>query len=388
MPKATKSIIINVNAPTTAPSWFTSLSTNTWGQIATVGTYEAVAPSFDLGDADSAFNDWNGLAMNQARNEFMGGALGGHTASGYQANHMTVLPLMDEVPAWIRRNDPSQAANDSSGETSGMLADGTPKTTHTYQNNVCAWDRYYQCMMGSVYSDGHGVGRIVYWDPANFTVATGTRGWTNLGTTPTDGDIYDGFASYDPLTDKIWYGQRREPTGTNKSQFGTITQSGLISRINLAVSGIGSTGSYSAGVIVYNASSSALLMFGDTRIRTLNCQNPTAITTPTFAGAVTPAGSALHGVVFNPRTNQLICPRPGTKDLLVCNVPANILTGTYTWFVYTPAGNLNSTTFVTNGTYGKFNIAHDMGNNQACLVLVHRTNEPVNVMRLSDAPLS
>jgi hypothetical protein len=306
---------------------------------------------------------------------------GGHT--NYTGNEVYVFKFNQATPAWYRMTDPSSAAMDGT-ESNGRKVDGTPLSTHSYANHAYGMNgKIYLCMMGSNATSGAGSNRVWAWDRNNFSANTGTRGWSDLGLAGTGSTVDDGFADYDPITNRIWFGQRREP---GSSQFGYVNCS-TDAVTALALGGVNFSGSgtatYSMGRVIYRGSESVLLCYGDNARRTINCQSPTSLSTPTFSGTL-PA--AYDGMVFDAEHEQLIAWRASTSDLLVSDLPTNMLTGTYAWqLVSAVAGNPGAAS--PNGTYGRFNIIRDMGDGRSALVLVNNTTSQVYVYKIPQSGL-
>jgi chitodextrinase len=372
-----------------APAWWAALPDKTWtaiGGSASDGgtpTLEGVRPA-GVGTSTIRYvmESWNGATINQDRKELTLASNGGH--ENYDGNEVYVFKFNQATPAWYRMTDPSSAATDGT-ESNGRKVDGTPLSTHSYANHAYGMNgKIYLCMMGSNWRSGAGSNRVWAWDRNNFSANTGTRGWIDLGFAGTGSTVDDGFADYDPITNRVWFGQRRE-SGTK--QFGYVNcADDTVTALTVAMGSFspsGGTGAYSIGRVIYRGAESVFLCFGDAARRTINCQSPTALSTPTFTGTL-PA--AYDGLVFDAAHNQLIAWRASTSDLLVADLPTNLLTGTYNWQIVTATGG-NPGAALTNGTYGRFNIIRDMGDGRSALVLVNGAASPVYVYKIPAAGL-
>jgi hypothetical protein len=365
-----------VGSPSNVPDYWPDLADSTWLAVSN-NNLEDVRPSgVGASTIANVMVSWNGATLHQTLKRLILWDCGGH--GNYSGNEGYEFDLFTGL--WGRFSDPSAAAASGGVASNGIKTDGSAISTHTYQNLAYANGMIYLCMLGSTSPDGDGSLRMFRMDRASADLpATGTRGYIDLGFSPTSGTVKDGFADFDPITNKVWYGQRRQSTGGSNSQFGSIDMDDTVTAYALAVGSIGSISSYSAGVCIYRGSTSALLCYGDTAIRTLNLQSP-ALAAPVFTGS-TPEGDARHGVVYEANNEQLIALNPdGSGNLRVCNAPSDLYGGTFDWFDFDAAGSID--TLQPNGTYNRFNIVRDMGDGRSALVLANSTSTPVYVLKI------
>jgi hypothetical protein len=392
MPSANKLINFAVSN-VSVPAWWTAAADKTWTPISGDATdggrrfLQDVRPS-GVGTSEIRYvmEAWCGGTINQDRKEMVLASNGGH--GNYGGNEVYVFKFNQAIPAWYRMTDPSSAAIDGT-ESNGRKVDGTPLSTHSYANHAYGMNgKIYLCMMGSNHESGAGSNRVWAWNRENFTANTGTRGWTDLGLAGTNSTVDDGFADYDPLTNRIFFGQRREP---GSRQFGYV-DCATDAVTSLALGGVNFTGTgtatYSMGRVIYRGSESVFLCFGDNARRTINCQSPTALSTPAFTGTLP---SAYDGMVYDAVHSQLIGWDAGTNNIVVCDVPANLLTGTYNWRTVSPAGGTAPAAMPSgdpyNGIYGRWNIIRDMGDGRSALVLAATTSNDVYVYKIPAAGL-
>lgn len=380
MPTDTRSFQFTVSSPG-GPSWWTALADKTWTAIAggagIGGTLDSVIPP-GVGTDKSAYitQSWCGGVVCQNRKSIIFFGNGGH--GNYSGNEVYEFSLVTLL--WSRLTDPSAAAFDTvTSDGEAMRVDGTPTSTHSYSNDAATPDgRCYRLMMGSVNPSGHFSPACWKWDRNNFTVATGTRGWTYLGDTPTSATSCVGISGYDPIHNRILYSQIRQPTGGSNQQFGYVdlTNDSLHA---FTTGAVGDMGLNPGGCVVYTSTESALLAGGASSRRTINGSTG-AVASPGWIGTVP---RLQDGIVFDPINNEIIAKNGGGTGLLVANMPSNIFTGPYSFTnVAANGGTLPGLVSPDNGIYGRFNIIYDMGDGRSCLTYVRSTAEPVYVYKL------
>jgi hypothetical protein len=370
----------------TDPSWFTNL-----GDLE--GTYRGnTALSVKPANVDEAtFNDifrsYCGGAFDDDSDTFYTGPGAGH--NNYDGAEIYGYDVIAEE--WFQATTPSSAAN-GSDPADGQKVDGTPMATHTYDMLVMVDGELWLPAMGSVdVSNGVGSARGWVWDSNSSDLpSNNTRGWTTLGLHSLSGSYDVGATAYDPVTDKVWFHQQQTGGGTNAMASWNRSTKARTEHTITGASSFGDSGEDMLGVVVWSGSDSVFMGKGNTRVRTVNLQDAlvgsTSWQTPTWTGSNQPSGKCrLH---YIHETDQLVTWRIGTNQLIVCNRPANMETGTYAWFTVTLTGATitapsegASGVGSTNGTFGRFQIFR-MPSGRLAVFLVNEVDQQVYIAKL------
>src|SRR3989344_3363481 len=156
---------------------------------------------------------WNGGAYDTKRNNFIIWG-GGH--QDYAGNE--IYTFNTDTLTWSRVNDPSSLLGYAN--TSGIYADGTPASRHTYGGLAYIPDPYdkFFAVGGSLYSEGWGDNRTWLFD---FVTKKWTRGPDALASN------YNNQVNYDPVTGRVWlisvagYLQSYNPTSNTWTRHGS-----------------------------------------------------------------------------------------------------------------------------------------------------------------------
>jgi hypothetical protein len=338
MPISSKQVQFTVSA---APAWWESIADLTVTRRG--NTMDSLRPSgVGISEFDDCMHSWNGGAYDELRQRFYIVLASGHT--NYHDRGTMYYDIVGDT--WVRLT-PRNTSGVVGDGSAGILNDGSPIDTHTYDTVVCTPDGcVWVCSMGSVgVSSGVGSPRGWRLDPSGISQSSpAPYGWSDLGLNTLNGSYDVGAAAYDPITNRVLFAKQQPQGNLSVASWNTST----LARVQHTVgssSAFGDSGEDMTGVVVHDGSSSVLMCKGNGNngrpIATLNLQTlvsggALSWSIPTWTGAVQPVGKCrIH---FNPDTNQLWTWRQGTNQLIVCNRPSNMLTGTYAWFTVTLGG--------------------------------------------------
>jgi hypothetical protein len=342
---------------------------------------------------DDIFRSWCGGCFDDDNDVFYTGPGAGHT--NYGGGEIYGYDVFG-TEEWFQATTPSTAGFNGS-DSNGLLLDGTPPATHSYDELVFVGGEMWLGAEGSVGQSGSTSARGWVWDADSPQLpSAGTRGWTDLGLNTLSGSNNTGAVAYDPVTDRPYYCRRF--TGGGTRQLASWNRSTKVRTEHIATGfpSFGGSGGDMSAVCIYNGSDSVFLGIGDTGKRTIDLQDllvgSTAWQTPIFAGTAPPNGKVrLH---FVPETNQLVTWEPFTNNLLVANVPANFHSGTFTFFrkamtgltITAPSEGINGVGS-TNGTFGRFQVFRSpLG--RICCFLVNETNQQPHIWPLPATPIT
>lgn len=381
------------------PAWFQGLPEKTWTVIAGGNGYGSTfqngatlasqgpglmgvscSTAASSGDQSGIIRAWCGAVINQEMRELVLAANGGH--GDYWGNEVYALQLDQSVPTWVRLTDPTPASycdgNDTYlGAAAGApakYADGRPRAMHT-ANTQCYGDGKVWVMGQSAYAAiGHSTSQTWAFDRdsirgQSYPVAHdgGIGAWRYIGSGPVaPATVGFGVAAWDPVGRKAWgvYGENDDKaywsidsvTSTITTYRQTITGANFGSqwacvdpiRRNLIVSDYNSTDLY-----------------------ILDLTNPSKgfVKRATTGGSV---GRRYFGTSYHPASDALLSMDVGVNnngEFFKLNL------SNWAWSTIAKTGGINPVYQYsdTQGTNGKFNLVADMGNGQACLVLVTGT---------------
>lgn len=362
---------ITINPASTAPAWFTALPYNTVTQIGT-GSMQAVSglasQYYGLTDA------WIGGAVDQSRREFVIGAPGGHTVSDATNNAVYVFRLGDASPQWYRtRNGDTGSSNtvNSAGQTSS----GNPIDTHSYHRQCASPGRLWMPGLDSM------TGADGQWTTSTFSYdLTQNSGgvWNRHGRWQTGSveKMLGGSSAYDPVTERIFsVGQYGFPG--SYFHVPTVLAAGNVEFPN-AVTGVVNNitipnqfgGGPGYSVMMCADDLRLLILMGDnTALSTMNPDSPTGWTGRSLGSGNNYSDGM--GMVYHRGTRRIyrLARNGGTSTIRVIDIPTTI-SNSWTGRNVTLTGTLPSVDTARTGaaSYSKFNIIHDMGNGEACLV--------------------
>jgi hypothetical protein len=374
---------------------------------------------------------WNGGTVDQDRGELLLAASGGH--NGYAGNEVYALRLTTSTPQWYRVCDPTPGTHifprpyNESGTNpvstgnlkttqghdpagfAAMYLDGRMRANHNWccyvAHNGKIWYAFQASPSGAGNSTGHawsfnlghtGLARAPGQTPLAWADNEGP--WTWLGSSPAQGGGTNVAppAALDPVTGRVWCAhgttsQRR--WGYIDTSTGTITRTSEWGYANTS----GQDGLWAVVVtdpqdrwrfFVAPLVDAGLPGGGGIQTLDLKAANPlaTAAWTTRTTNNVTAIANAGLGAVYHEPSRSILLYNYATGTttpngaLLKIRVPTNG-DGTFNasgqWTVTTINPASGSTTPPTNpggaqgtGAWSKFNIVNDMGNGQACLVVV------------------
>jgi chitodextrinase len=369
-----------------AASWWTDLADLTVTRRG--NTMDSLRPSgVGVSEFDDCMHSWNGGAYDELRQRFYIVLASGH--GNYHDRGTMYYDIMSET--WVRLTPRNTASAVGDGST-GIATDGSPLDTHTYDTVVCTPDgRVWVTSMGSVgVSSGVGSPRGWVLDPVGLSQSsTAPYGWTDLGLNTLNGSYDVGAAAYDPITNRVLFAKQQPQGNLSVCSWNLTTLARTQHTVGSSLA-FGDSGEDMTGVVVHDGTSNSVLMCKGNgsgspgrAIATLNLQTlisggSVSWSIPTWTGAVQPTGKCrIH---FNPDTNQLWTWRQGTNQLIVCNRPSNMLTGTYAWFTVTLSGlsitaPSGTAANAVNGTFGRCAQIH-MGGRYGGFIVNETTEQP------------
>jgi hypothetical protein len=389
----------------TAPTWFANQTERTWVQIAggsgmtqawQVGHRIAdVAPSPLPPGADginAIHNNWTGGCANQSLGEYYLPAQGGH--NGYYGNEVYALALRSETPTWQRIWGPtpnSQILTNDPGYNPPATshADGNPRPVHGWYNPQCSGDGRIWLIGAPAYGNPGGQwGTSVYSiDRNNLSAGWMYHGrlWPTIpgGAPGSSFGFQSGPCAYD-RAGNIMYAAGDFAVSNGVAQFNAATAvaAGAQSQsTGPAVPGSSQintgdfTGLENAWSVILHNFPARYWVVGCTGSSQLWILDPTNVAAGFKKVSTSGTGSwnsgcnALYIAAYNAIYVGGVETGATVRKLVV---PANPLTGTWTWTTLTnnsgsatPAGG-----YQYNGTFSKLQVIEDMGNGQAALVLM------------------
>lgn len=152
---AARPAALEVSPPPTPPKWVNKLAPGSWGRVPVATTLASIDPGKNPGInpnyPDIAPWDpngirqacivtaWCGAAYDEATDNYWLATAGGHT--DYGGNEVYRGTFNSAAPAWAMVRPPSGAVGNAitlndGRESTGVYADGRPRSQHTYNRNV------------------------------------------------------------------------------------------------------------------------------------------------------------------------------------------------------------------------------------------------------------
>lgn len=382
-----------------APAWFQSLPEKTWTVIAGGNGYGATfqngstlsaqwpglsgvscSTAASSGYQSGIIRAWCGGVVNQELRELILAANGGH--GDYWGNEVYALQLNQAIPAWIRLTDPTPASfcngkDEYLGATGGApahYADGRPRAMHTANTQCYGAGKVWQMGQSAFASIGHSNSHTWAFDRdsligQSYPVAHdgGIGAWRYIGSGPVaPATVGFGAAAWDPVGRKAWgvYGEDDE-----KAYWSVDSVTLDIATYHQPISGAHFGSQWACidpvrrKLVVSDYNSSDLYL--------LDLNNPIA----GFVRQVTTGGSAgrkYFGTSYHAASDAFISMDVGVN---VSGEFYKLDLSTWAWSLIDKSGGVSPANQYgdVQGTNGKFNLIADMGNGQACIVLVTGT---------------
>jgi hypothetical protein len=428
----------------TAPAWFLSQTSGTWGTVATAGTIAAVMPSpapvatssengvqiVGIPGDEGILNSWTGASVDEARGEYLATANGGH--ADYPGNEVYAISLRTATPAWRRLTDPTPDSqmvvpfNDTTAPTADYwkYADGRPRSMHnTFQefangkvwipymnsvtggspsfNKVIAFNRNFPALLTA---DGTratgGSGSSLAWTSSNtgpwetsYTGGSGVSGGCDFGRAvfnPRDGYVY-AFAGKSANSCAYW----RVDTATGAAS--ALQSAGTIFPARGA--GIGNFSSWvvcipdvgPAGVIVLGCSfTKQICVYDCSKFGQVGAWS--VVTNVTGTGWFDPDNFGSADGVYLSQFRQIAVGNPtylnGRIYKLQTPTSVNVATfvsSAWAWTNFLPSGATVSTDVASSngaGSWGRWRLIQNMGNGQSAIVFAGKVNGPVYVYKV------
>lgn len=355
------------------PAWRTHMTTGTWAQIPQTVSLDDIDPRDDpeinpnfpsapefygIGGWPTIITAWNGGCYDQTADEFWLPLQGGH--ADYAGNDPLKAPVNVESVSWSRLRNPSGAVGnllttDDGQETTGVYADGQPRSIHSYNKPVFVpgFGPVIACQMNTSWSGSAGTSFPVYINPTN---GNGTLG----ATCPSRGSESGGAACYDPTRGTgvgvVWW----KGNGTGSfCRLDPLADSWVTHGSDIALSGYNS--------LAYMPGEDVLLIGNDGLAQDWAVFDPVTNTMhqPTFSG--TPGGGLRSGVCqplwYAPLGCFLAWDNSTDRTLITTLTPgADPRSDTWTIGTLSVDGSNAVTPSVrqTNGTYGRFFVSPNL----------------------------
>lgn len=387
------------------PAWLAGLAEKTWTVIARgtndgtfVGgaTLSSKTPAISPGGGGvaGAVKAWTGAAVAQDFKEYIFAANGGH--GDYWGNEVYALKLNQPIPGWDRYVDPTPAANLGSMDVTTaprQYSDGRPASMHSANTPTYGNGKVY--IMGqSAYSNiGNSNTSVWTWNraagptlPEGYTGGAGRWAYLGDGTSPSQGGGFN-CATFDPVANKAWGFHKIEG---NDARWWSADAAGTVTRYtqNWSVGGIASMQHRSWAVCCYDL---GIIVIGNARDNgvadtVLGIIDVTSPGTMTIKNTSTPLNMTQWGAVYHKpsapsqaNTSSILAYNQqihSNGEMLKLRIPrtgggAVDMAAAWNWITVNKAGGVSPGHEASDfaGTYSKFNIVNDMGNNQACIVL-------------------
>lgn len=361
----TFSVVIQPNVP----AWFAALSS---GQAAQVGS-NSIASLSTIGQTRLLTDVWIGNAVSQTRKELINAAPGGHNVSA--DNSVYVMRLNQTTPAWVRTRDGTGDQNGVSDTENGAgyTSTGQPSHTHSYHRPVATGTHFWYPGLDSV------VGSNGFWTTSTFSydLSQNSGGvFRRHGRGRTSGSInkwLGGSAAWDPVTDRIFSGPQWGADGLAFYFNATTVLAAADVVFPGAVPGVQTMswpGSTDYSVMLCADDLRLLILISVFGLYTANPDNPAAGWTARTLGAGNDYSDGV-GYVYHRGARKLYRYSGGGTTIRVVDIPTNLAStwtgrnATYTGAVCPAPSALPGD---SSGIYSRFNIIHDMGDGNACLV--------------------
>lgn len=366
---------ITINAASSAPPWFTSLSYSQVQLQASANSMQSVSSGVA---ARTLTMPWIGGAPDQPARKFAVGDPGGHGDGG--SNAVYEFRLGDDVPDWYRTRVGTVVGMSDSANAVGVDGSGQPSNTHSYHRPVVAAGRLWLPGLDSANtSNGYWTTTTVSYDLSQTSGGVWrSHGRLTLGGIP---KWLGGSAAYDSINDRIFSFPQQTDSGSG-FYFNVSNALAAADTISGAVTGSTAIAMPSFGSWIYNAtvfSPSLARLFmccenSDTGsfagLRSLQVNNLGAgWTSHTISGTTPFPPYSGGGFVRHESANRFYSYNSSGNTIRVLE-PANPITGTWTGRSVTLGGVTAPGTSSDNGSRGfsRFNIIEDMGNGEACLI--------------------
>jgi len=372
------------------------------------------------------FGQWNGACVDQDRREMIFAANGGHGA--YPGNEVYLLRLGNDAPGYSRLTDPTPAqylrgdvvapGPASYDDFVAPAVRGRMRAVHGY-NRACfangkvwyAAQDGYSNTSGSQTPSSWCFDRDLVESIGEFPLRhrVDQSPWTYLGSPNLPGAEMstERFARhpsiYDPVSQRVYsFSRFAHSSGGHRAWY---IDAGTGQIVDFAITLPGTAYGEGWGVCIPDAPErgQSLFVFAEMESSAITIWNLASgeiiRRTPTNAASTywtdpsntssPPADSVRHApghgavyhaasrsiLVYSPRARIVDASHQGLGSTLRrLRLPANPLRDSYTWEDVAAASGSEAPAYSPNGCYSKFNIVHDMGNGQACLVLAADSN--------------
>jgi hypothetical protein len=261
--------------------------------------------------------------------------------------------------------------------SNGAYGDGKPRSVHGFNRCVFGNGRAWYAGLDAMYITG-------YYTKACYSFRRSDLTWQFHGNPAPGGATWEvGPAAYDRVGNRVW---SAAGYANDSGGYSVDANTGAITPYNWTLGGNPFTDSWS--VVAYDKSPRCWIVgsVNENRLWVLNLENPGSgwvqrNTTGSPAGWNASAGAVYHA----PSSAILVYHHNYGSTIRKLVVPANPLTGTFTWSAVTSQGGATPPGSVSGdfqGVYSKFNIVEDMGNGQSALCLVCSTTGSTYVYKL------
>jgi hypothetical protein len=368
------------------PSWWTSASDNTWGDVpgSAAGSLNAIgAPS-----SAALIAPWTGFAYDTDNRRILTVATGGHADRA--ENDAYALPLTAASNAWSQlvAASGSSDASDSPNST-GQRGDGSRAADHNYNTPVYAAGKVWLPAIGAISgSTGNSSSAVWYWNPD--AVGNGTLGYVYLGLADTGFDAnYGGVrhvesgSAYDPIGRKIWYCMQNYVT-TAKPLVSVMVDSPYTVTAYSAASLNGNGSTFHS--LHVHPDKQLLILIGDNATYRMDLTSPGQFTSCTESGRPTLArgmGSVFSRASASQEGAVLVWPLAGGADFYKMTFPASA-SGTYAWSTVTNSGTAPTTLSGGEGIWKKCGLI-PMGDGHSIVLITNSDTGAVKYLKLPRA---
>lgn len=332
--------VFSVTVSSSAPSWASALSLNTWTALSNTNTFDSVKHA---SNATAVFTAWCGasLATGFGTHGSMIHWGGGHT--DYYGNEVYRLDL--STLTWSKLNTPSIYAV---GGTipDGIYPDGTPGVPHTYHfvDYLASSNSFITTRRETTNQGGGGSYKI-----SRFNLDTLT--WTNS-------TVSNGLSGFVGGEGFVWDSARNG--WWLISMTGGLGWTFYNPSADTWTAYTAPTGAFNEGPASYIASKDCVIFFNgsNTNIYGLDPASPSTDKVTLNVTGTSPSRGKADSPQWSSNLGALVYYPSGGNSIYLLTPPSgDWRTGTWTWSQRSVTGTTGTHTGPTGGTYSKFRVA-------------------------------